>query len=100
VATPRALPPGRLGNRATFLGWLAGEALARTYASADMFLFAGVTDTFGQVILEAQASGLPVIAVDRGRAPHLDRGRAHGAATGRALGADVSGAGVPRPAAA
>jgi glycosyltransferase involved in cell wall biosynthesis len=43
----------RLGDSATFLGWLEGEALARAYASADMFLFASSTDTFGQVILEA-----------------------------------------------
>src|SRR5918995_2303631 len=51
---------------ATFLGWLDGEDLARAYASADMFLFCSRTDTFGQVILEAQASGLPVVAVDAG----------------------------------
>jgi glycosyltransferase involved in cell wall biosynthesis/predicted metal-dependent phosphoesterase TrpH len=50
----------------TFLGWLAGTDLARAYASADMFLFPSATDTFGQVILEAQASGLPVIAVAEG----------------------------------
>jgi glycosyltransferase involved in cell wall biosynthesis/predicted metal-dependent phosphoesterase TrpH len=50
----------------TFLGWLSGDALARAYASADMFLFPSATDTFGQVILEAQASGLPVIAVAQG----------------------------------
>jgi len=56
----------RLGRHATFLGWLEGEDLARAYASADLFLFASSTDTFGQVILEAQASGLPVVAVDRG----------------------------------
>jgi glycosyltransferase involved in cell wall biosynthesis/predicted metal-dependent phosphoesterase TrpH len=56
----------RLGDRATFLGWLGGEALARAYASADMFLFPSRTDTFGQVILEAQGSGLPVIAVGEG----------------------------------
>jgi glycosyltransferase involved in cell wall biosynthesis/predicted metal-dependent phosphoesterase TrpH len=56
----------RLGDNATFLGWLSGEALARAYASADAFLFASQTDTFGQVILEAQASGLPVVAVDEG----------------------------------
>jgi glycosyltransferase involved in cell wall biosynthesis/predicted metal-dependent phosphoesterase TrpH len=56
----------RLGDTAAFLGWLEGEALARVYASADMFLFASRTDTFGQVILEAQASGLPVVAVDEG----------------------------------
>jgi glycosyltransferase involved in cell wall biosynthesis len=57
---------GRLGDRATFLGWLSGHDLARAYASADVFLFASATETFGQVILEAQASGLPVVAVDRG----------------------------------
>jgi glycosyltransferase involved in cell wall biosynthesis/predicted metal-dependent phosphoesterase TrpH len=56
----------RLGERATFLGWLEGDALARAYASADLFLFASATDTFGQVVLEAQASGLPVVAVDAG----------------------------------
>jgi glycosyltransferase involved in cell wall biosynthesis len=56
----------RLGEHATFLGWLGGSELPRAYASADAFLFASVTDTFGQVILEAQASGLPVVAVDEG----------------------------------
>jgi glycosyltransferase involved in cell wall biosynthesis/predicted metal-dependent phosphoesterase TrpH len=56
----------RLGDRATFLGWLEGEALARTYASADIFLFCSRTDTFGQVLLEAAASGLPVVVVDEG----------------------------------
>jgi glycosyltransferase involved in cell wall biosynthesis len=56
----------RLGGHATFLGWLHGDALAHAYASADVFLFASRTDTFGQVLLEAQASGLPVVAVDEG----------------------------------
>ncbi len=62
----RALLEERLGSAARFLGWLEGEDLARAYASADMFLFPSATDTFGQVILEAQASGLPVIAVAEG----------------------------------
>jgi glycosyltransferase involved in cell wall biosynthesis/predicted metal-dependent phosphoesterase TrpH len=56
----------RVGKRATFLGWLQGIELARAYASADIFLFPSATDTFGQVILEAQASGLPVVAVAAG----------------------------------
>jgi glycosyltransferase involved in cell wall biosynthesis/predicted metal-dependent phosphoesterase TrpH len=56
----------RLGERATFLGWLEGEDLARAYASADAFLFCSRTDTYGQVILEAAASGLPVVAVAEG----------------------------------
>jgi len=56
----------RLGARATFLGWQRGDELAATYASADVFLFCSATDTFGQVVLEAQASGLPVVAVAAG----------------------------------
>jgi glycosyltransferase involved in cell wall biosynthesis len=56
----------RLGENASFLGWLEGDELARAYASADIFLFPSATDTFGQVILEAQASGLPVLALARG----------------------------------
>jgi glycosyltransferase involved in cell wall biosynthesis len=56
----------RLGDRATFLGWLEGEDLARAYASADVFLFCSRTDTFGQVLVEAGASGLPCVAVDAG----------------------------------
>ncbi|HTW12626.1 MAG TPA: glycosyltransferase [Solirubrobacteraceae bacterium] len=56
----------RLGEHATFLGWQRGEDLARVYASADVFLFASRTDTFGNVLLEAQASGLPVVAVAQG----------------------------------
>ena len=56
----------RLGEHATFLGWLGGEELACAYASADVFLFASSTDTYGQVILEAGASGLPTVAVAEG----------------------------------
>ena len=56
----------RLGENATFLGWLEGEDLARAYASADAFLFCSQTDTYGQVVLEAAASGLPVVAVAAG----------------------------------
>jgi glycosyltransferase involved in cell wall biosynthesis/predicted metal-dependent phosphoesterase TrpH len=57
----------RVGDEhVTFLGWLSGDGLARAYAYADLFLFPSATDTFGQVILEAQASGLPVVAVAEG----------------------------------
>jgi glycosyltransferase involved in cell wall biosynthesis len=45
-----------------FLGTLTGEALAETYASADVFVFPSRTDTFGIVLLEALASGVPVAA--------------------------------------
>jgi glycosyltransferase involved in cell wall biosynthesis/predicted metal-dependent phosphoesterase TrpH len=56
----------RLGAHATFLGWLRGDDLARAYASADLFLFCSRTDTYGQVVLEAAASGLPAVAVGEG----------------------------------
>ncbi len=49
-----------------FTGALHGEDLAQAYASADFFVFPSTTDTFGKVILEAQASGLPVIVSDKG----------------------------------
>jgi len=45
-----------------FLGRKVGEDLARHYAAADVFVFPSLTDTFGLVILEALASGLPVAA--------------------------------------
>jgi glycosyltransferase involved in cell wall biosynthesis len=65
-----------LGESATFLGWLEGDELAAAYAAADLFLFCSHTDTFGQVILEAQASGLPVVAVAAGGPVELiDDGR-------------------------
>jgi len=51
---------------AVFLGYLTGESLATAYASADIFVFPSTTDTFGNVVIEAQASGLPVIVSDLG----------------------------------
>ncbi len=45
-----------------FVGKKSGEALAQCYASADVFVFPSLTDTFGIVLLEAMASGLPVAA--------------------------------------
>jgi glycosyltransferase involved in cell wall biosynthesis len=48
--------------QAVFLGARHGEALAEAYAAADVFVFPSRTDTFGLVLLEALASGLPVAA--------------------------------------
>lgn len=52
--------------RAEFPGVLRGEALARAYAGMDVFVFPSHTDTFGNVVLEALASGVPVIATPDG----------------------------------
>ena len=49
---------------AVFTGMLRGDALAAHYASADVFLFPSLTETFGNVTLEAMASGLAVVAYD------------------------------------
>lgn len=51
---------------AVFTGSLSRQAIAPVFASADAFLFPSRTDTAGHVVLEAQASGLPVIVTDAG----------------------------------
>jgi glycosyltransferase involved in cell wall biosynthesis len=52
------------GRNATFTGYLTGEALATAYASADVFAFPSLTETFGQVVQEAMASGLLVVGFE------------------------------------
>lgn len=49
---------------AAFTGYLKGEDLARAYASSDVFFFPSLTETFGNVTLEALASGLPAVVAD------------------------------------
>ena len=65
-----------------FPGFVKGAALARLYASSDIFVFPSPNETFGNVVLEARASGLPVVAaaaggpvdlVDHGRSGRLER---------------------------
>jgi glycosyltransferase involved in cell wall biosynthesis len=53
---------------AVFLGNKQGEELAQCYAEADVFVFPSLLDTFGLVVLEALASGVPVAALP---SPHL-----------------------------
>ena len=52
------------GRAVTFTGYLTGDGLATAYASADVFAFPSLTETFGQVVQEAMASGLPVVGFD------------------------------------
>lgn len=52
--------------RAEFTGVLRGEALARAYAGMDLFVFPSHTDTFGNVVLEALASGVPAVVTPDG----------------------------------
>jgi glycosyltransferase involved in cell wall biosynthesis len=54
--------------QAVFAGWQRGEDLARCYASADVFLFPSMTETFGNVVVEALASGLGLVAFAHGAA--------------------------------
>lgn len=51
---------------AKFAGVLRGPALSRAYANMDLFAFYSETDTFGNVVLEALASGVPTVVTDKG----------------------------------
>ena len=66
---------------AIFTGYLAGDELATAYASADIFVFPSTTDTFGNVILEAQACGVPVIVSDSGGPKELVEDKSNGLIT-------------------
>lgn len=61
-----------------FAGMRHGEDLARYYASADLFVFPSLSETFGNVILEALASGLPTVAFDCGAAHEFLRNGVNG----------------------
>jgi glycosyltransferase involved in cell wall biosynthesis/predicted metal-dependent phosphoesterase TrpH len=63
---------------AVFTGYLTGNELAAAYASADIFVFPSTTDTFGNVILEAQACGVPVVVSDSGGPKELVQDRRNG----------------------
>ncbi|WP_424894703.1 glycosyltransferase family 4 protein [Tepidimonas sp. HKU79] len=64
--------------QAVFTGALTGDALARAYASGDVLAFPSMTETFGNVTLEALASGLPVLAFDYAAAAQVVRSGVNG----------------------
>lgn len=68
---PLAETLARRHPEAHFSGMRRGEDLAAHYASADLFLFPSLTETFGNVVVEALASGLPVVAFDHAAAGDL-----------------------------
>ena len=70
---PQAGQWRRQWPQAVFCGVKQGEELARHYASADLFVFPSLSETFGNVVLEALASGLAVIAYDQAAAAQYIR---------------------------
>src|SRR5438552_2905345 len=66
---------------AFFTGYLTGKELATAYASADIFVFPSTTDTVGNVIIETQASGVPVVVSDSGGPKELVQDNENGLIT-------------------
>lgn len=77
------LAPEMEAGRVTFTGYVSDrEELARLYQSADLFGFPSLFDTLGQVVVEAQRAGLPVVVRDQGGPPELVEDGESGFVTG------------------
>jgi len=68
----------RLGPTARFAGYRKGEDLADHYAASNIFAFSSLSETFGNVVLEAMASGLPVVALRAGGVGEIVQSRTTG----------------------
>jgi glycosyltransferase involved in cell wall biosynthesis len=77
------------GRHAYFLGFRHGVELSTIYASSDFFLFPSTTDTLGQVVMEAQSAGLPVVVTDQGGPSEVINAQGHPDQTGFVLPADA-----------
>jgi len=77
------------GTRSAFLGFRHGAELASLYASSDLLAFPSTTDTLGQVVMEAQASGIPALVSDIGGPQSLIRNGDTGIVV-RAQGGDTA----------
>jgi glycosyltransferase involved in cell wall biosynthesis len=76
----------RAPDRCIFTGRIEGRQLSETYASADVFVFPSTTDTFGNVVQEAMASGLVVVGADVPQTSEVLAGTGLLAASGDARG--------------
>ncbi|MGB1285169.1 MAG: glycosyltransferase family 4 protein [Aggregatilineales bacterium] len=59
------------GTKTVFMGYMTGEALSQAYASADIFVFPSALETFGLVVVEAMAAGLPAVSSRVGGIPDV-----------------------------
>ncbi|HYN94624.1 MAG TPA: glycosyltransferase family 4 protein, partial [Pilimelia sp.] len=82
----RAIGAAGLGERVRLVGPRTGDALAAAYAAADLFVLASRAETYGMVVTEALARGIPVLATDAAGVPE---------AVGHAAGGDRPGMLVP-----
>ncbi|MGG3467551.1 glycosyltransferase family 1 protein [Neobacillus pocheonensis] len=65
-------------SNVSFTGYLTGERLAEVYSASDLFVFPSPTETFGNVVLEALASGTPVIGANAGGVKNIIKARETG----------------------